>query len=133
MQKEIKVVVVEKNKYFDGTDVVGYRLAKLALPGDEKGSKRDYHLTDGEHLFSNSFIKDSYRKIMGRTLTIIDASIVDKQHNKAVKDLLRQVFNDEMCFSSEWGFDRELLERPLDIESMDGTELLSVEDVLGVK
>jgi hypothetical protein len=133
MQKEIKVVVVEKDKYFDGTDLVGYRLAKLALPDDEKGSGRDYHLIDGEHLFSHSFIKDSYRKIMGRTLTIIDASIVDKQHNKAVKDLLRQVFNDEICFSSEWGFDQEILQKPLDIESMDGTELLSVEDVLGVK
>jgi hypothetical protein len=63
----------------------------------------------------------------------LDASIVDKQHNKAIKDLLRPVFNDEICFSSEWGFDQEILQKPLDRESMDGTELLSVEDVLGVK
>lgn len=133
MEKEIKVVVVEKDKYFDGTELIGYRLARLALPGDKQGTGGDYNVREGENLFSHSFIKDSYRKIMGRTLTIIDASLIDKQHNKAVKDLLRQVFNDEICFSSEWGYDQKKIQKDLDIDSLDGTEFMSVEDVLGIK
>jgi hypothetical protein len=133
MQTDIKVVKVSKDKYFNGEELIGYRLARLALPEETVGSSEDYHLMEGEHLFSHSFITDSYRKIMGRTLTIIDASIVDKQHNKAIKDLLRQVFNDEICFSSEWGFDQNVIQRNLDVDSMDGSEMLSVEDVLGIK
>ena len=133
VMQEIKVVKVSNEKYINGDDMVGYRLARLALPADTVGSSEDYHLHDGEHLFSHGFITDSYRKIMGRTLTIIDASITDKQHNKAIKDLLRQVFNDELCFSSEWGFDQEVIQKGLNTETMDGSEALSVEDVLGVK
>ncbi len=133
MQTEIKVVKVSKDKFFNGEEMVGYRLARLSLPTDKEGGSEDYNLLEGEHLFSHGFITDSYRKIMGRTLTIIDASITDKQHNKAIKDLLRQVFNDELCFSSEWGYDQEVIQRGLDTENMDGSEALSVEEVLGVK
>lgn len=125
MENKIKVVQVSKDKYFNGVEYIGYQLVDSDV----------YEFMEGEHLFSHSFIKDSYRKIMGKTLTIIDASIVDKQHNKAVKDLLRQIFNEELCFSSDWGYDQEAIQKhlPNDIAEMDGSEALSVEDVLGVK
>lgn len=71
----------------------------------------DLELLDGENLLTNSFIIDGYRKIMGRTLTLIDASIDDKGKNKGMKDIIRGIFSDELEFVSEWGYDQEKLNK----------------------
>lgn len=38
------------------------------------------------------FFEDQYRILAGRILTIIDASIAEKQQNKCVKDLVKSEF-----------------------------------------
>ena len=63
----------------------------------------------GERALSHSFLMDTLRKVMGKTLTIIDASVMDKNQNKAIKDLLRNVFSDEMAFSAELAFDQDVI------------------------
>ena len=63
----------------------------------------------GERLLTHASSTPS-RKVMGRTLTIIDASIKDRQHNKAVKDLIRGIFSDEMEFAADMCFDQQKLQ-----------------------
>ncbi len=94
-------------------------------------SIEDIELFNGEYLLRFSFAKDILRKLMGQTLTVIDASIVDSRQNKAAKDIIRNSYNEELCFLSDMSFDQEVIQR--NIGDMDGSEALSVEDVLGVK
>lgn len=99
----------------------------------------DYDGAEGEKFLSHGFIMDSYRKIMGRTLTIIDASISEKQQNKAMKDLVRQIFSDEMESTNNWAFDQELLNKAANRYFEKNPELLtkenmvSIEEALGVE
>ena len=39
------------------------------------------------------YFEDQYRILAGRILTIVDASISDKQQNKCVKDLIKSEFH----------------------------------------
>ena len=87
---------------------------------------------DGERALAFSFHKDTIRKIMGKVLTIIDASIGEPQQNKAMKDLVRQVIQDELDFSSEMAFDQEKLQAILP-EDIDDLETVSLETALGVR
>lgn len=139
MEKEIFVVKVAGERGQSGkNEFVSYELCPLIFPTDDvkKGvAGNSYFVQKGERLFSHSFILDTYRKVMGRTLTIIDASIVDKQHNKAVKDLLRGVFSDEMDFSTNFAWSNEAMARFEAQMPEDLSEIVSVstEEALGVK
>jgi hypothetical protein len=122
----ITVVKVENKN-----GLVEYDKANLVLPNQEQCSSEDYQLSDGESLASFSLIKDTMRKLMGKTLTVIDASIMDKQQNKAVKDIIKSAFNEELCFASELCFDQEIIQKnlPEDYEPSAG-DALDIEDVL---
>lgn len=41
-------------------------------------------------------IENRFRLTAGKVLTLIDASIPDKQQNKAFKDLVKQIFSNEI-------------------------------------
>ena len=105
-------------------DYVFYKVEKI----------EDYKGVDGEKLLTHSFLMDTLRKVMGRTLTIIDASVSEKQQNKAMKDLVRQIFSDEMEFSAQWAFDQKKLDAMIP-EDVDPKELgtVSIEQALGVE
>ena len=121
MSKKIEVVSVEKKGEY-----VSYSSVTI-----------DEYFADsadlGEKLLSHSFLMDSFRKIMGRTLTTIDASIVDTKQNKAIKDLIRGIFSDEMDFSASMSFDQDKLQlcvpEDIDIENLGVT---TIEEALGV-
>jgi hypothetical protein len=61
-------------------------------------------------------IEYAYRELAGKILTIIDASIADKQHNKAVKDLIKREIRIEIdkwqkiYGNGRWGHSVELPE-----------------------
>lgn len=124
MSKITKVVSVSREDNF-----VGYKI--LPIDSFETG-------TD-ERFFTHGFLLDSFRKIMGKTLTIIDASIQDKQQNKAMKDLIRNVFSDEIGFASEMGYDQKLIDELVmeSCEEMSDEEIeksaMTIEEVLGVE
>ena len=52
-------------------------------------------LEDEEYLADYSFIQSEFSCMLGRVLTIIDASIAETKQNKAVKDIIRNEFVDE--------------------------------------
>lgn len=51
-----------------------------------------------QKLFNQSFgfYREKGNNIIGKLLTVIDASIVDKQQNESVKSLVKQIFYDEI-------------------------------------
>lgn len=112
-----EVVVVGKKKDFISYEFVGIE---------------NYKGANGERFLSYGFLLDSFRKIMGKTLTIIDACIVDKTQNKAVKDIIREVISEEMDFSAEFGFDQGKLMKDIDMSKVpEGS--VTIEEALGVK
>jgi hypothetical protein len=122
----IKEIIVVSNV----GEMVSYEPKKLC----------DYEAMEGEKAFSHSFISDTMRKLIGRTLTIIDASILDRQQNKAMKDLVRNAFSDEMEFSSKIGYDQNVLDEMIDEstahmtdEEFANIEPVLIEEALGVK
>lgn len=93
----------------------------------------------GEKALSHSFLLDTLRKVMGKTLTIIDSSIDDERKNKAMKDLVRNLISDEMEFSADMAFDQEKLQEMANehFKDMSDEEIeassVSIEGALGVK
>lgn len=117
--KDTKIVLAHKTS----EDFLSYEVVKLS----------DWKHATGERALSHSFLMDSFRKLMGRTLTIIDASTTGTQ-NKAMKDLIRATFSEEMGFAADWAFDQVEIQKliPQDIDPAKlGT--VSIEDALGVK
>jgi hypothetical protein len=89
----------------------------------------------GEVALSHSFILDVLRKTMGRTLTLIDATITEPKQNKSVKDIIRNIYSDQFAFSSEIAFDqveRKKLIGKIDIDEDKIPPLQSTEEILGV-
>ena len=136
MSKEIKVVVVTHDTYND-EPVVGYdlRTIKVAEPNpEEKSDGKELKIEDYERLFAHSFVMDTMRKLMGRTLTIIDASVANKVQNKAVKDLVRQAYSDEMEFSTQFGFDQDVMIPMAEENAPENfASTVTVEQALGVE
>ena len=94
----------------------------------------EWERIEGEKALSFSFNKDTLRKVMGRMLTIVDACIVDPKQNKAMKDLVREVIQDEIEFSSEMAYDQEILQDSIS-EDFDPAEFtpVTLEEALGVE
>lgn len=94
----------------------------------------DYKSVEGEKFASYSFVMDVMRKLMGRTLTLIDASVVSKTQNKAMKDVVRNIFSDEMNFTADMLFDQkvldEMISKDLDLSKV---KQVSIEEALGVE
>jgi hypothetical protein len=128
---KVEVVVVGKEKEF-----VSYQSMPLAewvnahtmgSAGTASGTVEKF--VASERLLTHGFLMDTMRKLMGKTLTIIDASVSGPQ-NKAMKDLVRGTFSDEMGFAAEWAFDQKNIE---DLEDLDGADAVSIEEALGVQ
>ena len=123
MSKVKQIVVVEDESAPAG--YVEYSLVDLDM----------YEGSFGEKALSHLFLMDSFRKLMGRTLTLVDSSITDKQQNKAMKDILRGIFSDEMEFAAQLAFDQKKItvaaSKAYEKNEMEGT--VEIEEVLGVK
>lgn len=123
IMSQVKVITAEKKD-----DYVSYGAVEL----------KGLELMEGENLLSYSFLLDSFRKIMGRTLTMLDASIVDKHQNKAMKDIVRGIFSDEMEFSADLVYDQQVMaklveEHTKDIKDLNELGSYSIEECLGVE
>lgn len=85
----------------------------------------------GERLITHAFLMDVLRKVMGRVLTVIDASVVGQQ-NKAMKDIVREIISNEMEFAADMCFDQKQLQEQVSL-NMKEIEPVTIEDALGVK
>lgn len=88
-------------------------------------------------LVDHAFVMEQLRKIVGKTLTIIDASVVDKRQNKAMKDLVRNVVSDEMEHLAEMLVDQREMQEMIDEipeEELEKAEGMTVDvlEALGV-
>jgi hypothetical protein len=92
-----------------------------------------------EKALSHSYVMNTLKKLMGRTLTLIDASIVDKTQNKSVKDIIRGIYSDEMNFLSDITYNQEMMNEMASehFEGMSDEDMLedsvTIEEALGVK
>jgi len=137
MSKKIEIVSARRE-----SDLVSYQKYDIDSYFFRNGAGQSDGARDGERALTHSFLMDTLRKVMGKTLTIVDASVMDKTQNKAMKDLLRGVFSDEMEFSAEMAFDQDI-QTKLANESFEALsekeqeEVLkssvSIEEVLGVE
>jgi len=85
----------------------------------------------GEKLASERFIQVMLKRITGKVLTIVDASIPEGKQNKSVKDLVRKCFIDEFVETSEWLNDEKAIKEAVEnIEDEDITPV-SNEEILG--
>lgn len=66
-----------------------------ASSGNLVSIEKDNDLKIYKFLADYGFIKGNLTNLLGRILTIIDASISEKVQNKAVKDIIRGEFIDE--------------------------------------
>lgn len=134
-----KIEIVTAKRFNDG--VVEYQKCDINSYFGVGGSGMEGGAVLSEKALSHSFLMDSFRKVMGKTLTIIDASVIDKAQNKAIKDLLRGVFSDEMEFAAEMAFDQEVTTKLADesFEELSEEEKkevmkgVSIEEALGVE
>lgn len=139
MQSNIKVVKVQNERgQTERGGYVSYQLCDLVLPTTKLTdpiSGNGYFLEDGERLLSHSFFMDSMRRLMGKTLTIVDASISDREQKKAVKDLVRNMFSDEMEHEGRWAYDQDVISKIAEAsipEDPAEWETVTIEEALGV-
>jgi hypothetical protein len=48
---------------------------------------------NGKNAFKLSFVTDNLNDLLGKLLTIVDASVIDERQNKSMKDLIREKVN----------------------------------------
>lgn len=137
--QSIKVVkVLNERGQTNRDEFISYQLCDLILPTTELTdpvSANGYFMSEGERLLSHSFFMDSMRRLMGKTLTIADASLSDKEQKKAVKDLIRNMFSDEMAHEADWAYDQEVITKMANEQFPDLEDIksVSIEEALGVK
>ena len=85
----------------------------------------------GEKLLTHAYLMDSFRKLMGRTLTLIDASISESVQNKAMKDMVKAIFSEETGSTAEMCFNQAEMQESISEEEEFTTA--SIEEVLGVE
>ena len=96
-----------KYKYFlssyiegqGGTHEKPFIVVKNISDGQPTGKVDD--LKDQEKLADYTFIFKELRMMLGKVLTVIDASITEPKQNKAIKDIIRNTFIDEYSFLSD--------------------------------
>ena len=133
MEKKVEIVKVRKEK---NSDLRSYNITSIDSFFSLSGSGESDGASRGERALTHSFLMDTLRKIMGRTLTVIDASIHEEKQNKAIKDLIRGIVSDEMNFATDWAFDQQKLQEMFDDMSdseIDNLETVTIEEALGVE
>ena len=66
-------------------------------------------MDEGNKLVTYEFVQNRMSKLLGRVLTIMDASIIDKSQNKAVKDIIKTIFVDEYVELTDMLYDKNSL------------------------
>lgn len=127
--KHIVTVFDEKNR-------PSYELRKSEVSSDVIDTNWD----EGDKLVDYAFVQTKMNNLLGRVLTIIDASIHGEKSNKAVKDLIKGEFISDYAELSELLHDRAEMQEtctfdesdPEDVERLKKMEELSEDEVLGL-
>lgn len=92
---------------------------------------------EGEKLADHSYILRVMGHLLGKVLTTVEASTSDKGQAKAIKDLMRSHFSQEMEFVGSMMFDQTVLGKMAEesLEELEEDEItsVSVDEILGVE
>lgn len=81
----------------------------------------------------HSFVLNTLKGISGRMLTLVEASVADKEQRKALKDIVKIIFSEEMNHVEATMFSRKYLDElcsfaeenaPEDLEPVDVEEFI---------
>ena len=93
----------------------------------------DSNVYEGSKLVDHSFVVKRMSNLLGRMLTIIDASISDKQQNKAIKDIIKGEFVDEYGNLADIMYNQELMcalaNDSIEDSNPDDIEQVAIEDI----
>lgn len=83
---------------------------------------------DGKKLASQDFIQKEMSTLLGKVLTLVDASVTGQQ-NKAMKDVIKGYFVEEYVHLTDLMYDKEQLKEDISGEYVEVTE----DEALGIK
>jgi hypothetical protein len=88
----------------------------------------------GDKLCTQGFVQDQFRLLLGKTLTIIDASISEPKQNKAIKDLIKAIYSERLNEVSHFLSDPKGIESVMaDIDEENLPHSIDIEEALGVR
>lgn len=92
---------------------------------------------EGQKLASHSFILRVMGHLLGKVLTTVEATTADNKQAKAIKDLMRGHFSQEMEFVGDMMFDQNILNELAEesFKHVDDKDIVSVsvDEILGVE
>lgn len=104
--------------------------------GTENISEFEVTVTDTK-LADHAFVLRVMGHLLGKVLTTVEATTPNEKQAKAIKDLMRGHFSDEMEFVASMMFNQEEINKMAEksMEGLSDEEIVSVEieEVLGVK
>ena len=63
-----------------------------------------------EFLADYQFVFQQIKNLLGKMLTVVDATYTDKEQKKAVKDIIKGHWSDTYCFLGDMMFDKTVIE-----------------------
>ena len=92
---------------------------------------------EGTKLADHAFILRVMGHLLGKVLTTVEATTPSEHQAKAIKDLMRGHFSDEMEFTASMMFNQEEINKAANeaVADLDDDEIVTVdiEEILGVK
>jgi viroplasmin and RNaseH domain-containing protein len=114
-------------------DFVEFEHNKIYLDPTKHESGKN-QLGQDDSLATYAFIQEEFSKVLGKVLTLVDASISEKNQNKAFKDIIKNYFAEEYGFLSEMLLDQKIMERSANFAWENGQmEVRDIDDALGIK
>lgn len=98
----------------DGKGITTYLRKKISENSETQLGKADALATYG-------FVFGEFSKVLGKVLTLVDASMSEPRQNKAFKDIIKNVFADEYGFLSEMLLEQSEIEKSATIAWENGT------------
>jgi hypothetical protein len=114
-------------------DFVTFEHNKIYLDPKKHESGRN-QIGPDDSLATFAFVQGEFSKVLGRVLTLVDASISERIQNKAFKDIIKNYFAEEYGFLSDMLLDQKFIERSATIAWDEGTmKVGDLNDALGIK
>lgn len=123
--------VMSKYKYYWSSRLEGkHPVMVVKNISDDKDTGK---VPDGNKLVEYGFVQKELKNILGKVLTIIDASIIEPIQNKAIKDIIRNEFIDEYYHLSDMLIDQKFMEKAMKAQDMPdfNPEEIGIEEVAG--
>lgn len=120
---------------FDDRNRPSYELRKVEVKSDTVDTNWD----EGDKLVDYFFVTGQMRTLLGKVLTVVDASITGQQ-NKAIKDIIKGIFVYEYTELSSMLLDKKEMDdactfdesNPDDVERLRQMEEITEDEALGL-